>query len=159
LVDPKKGIHVLLDVDKTHIVELSPFAFSQLLAHQAQGVPEARMRVGEGVWAFPSLENRIAGPSATQKAVTRASTTVVGPRAVLADPHAETVTNSIGLKLKLSPAGEFHMGSTERDDEKPRHLVKNPAVLPGHLSSDAARIQGNIEEEPEPLFERQPSPC
>ena len=27
------------------------------------------------------------------------------------------------MKLKLIPAGEFQMGSTEYDDEKPRHLV------------------------------------
>jgi formylglycine-generating enzyme required for sulfatase activity len=32
-------------------------------------------------------------------------------------------TNSIGMNLKLIPAGEFQMGSTESDDEKPRHLV------------------------------------
>ena len=36
-VDPEKGIHVLLDADKTRILELPPFAFSQLLAHQARG--------------------------------------------------------------------------------------------------------------------------
>jgi hypothetical protein len=36
LVDPEKGIHVLLDADMSRVGELSPFAFSQLLAHQAQ---------------------------------------------------------------------------------------------------------------------------
>ena len=38
------------------------------------------------------------------------------------------LTNSIGMKLKLIPAGEFQMGSTDtngcRRHEKPRHLVK-----------------------------------
>jgi formylglycine-generating enzyme required for sulfatase activity len=33
------------------------------------------------------------------------------------------IVNSIGMKLRLIPAGEFQMGSTEADDEKPRHLV------------------------------------
>ena len=36
---------------------------------------------------------------------------------------AGEIVNSIGMKLKLIPAGEFQMGSTESDDEKPRHLV------------------------------------
>jgi formylglycine-generating enzyme required for sulfatase activity/outer membrane protein assembly factor BamB len=40
----------------------------------------------------------------------------------------ENLTNSIGMKLKLIPAGEFLMGSPDadpgaRDDEKPRHRV------------------------------------
>ena len=42
---------------------------------------------------------------------------------MLADSHAETIAPTIGMKLKLIPAGEFQMGSTEADDEKPRHLV------------------------------------
>jgi len=38
-------------------------------------------------------------------------------------PPQKDVVNSIGMKLKLIPAGEFQMGSTEYDNEKPRHLV------------------------------------
>ena len=39
------------------------------------------------------------------------------------------ITNSIGMKLKLIPAGKFHMGSPDSDsnaddDEKLQHLVK-----------------------------------
>jgi len=41
---------------------------------------------------------------------------------VVPEPQKDVV-NSIGMKLKLIPAGEFQMGSTEYDDEKPRHLV------------------------------------
>ena len=100
-VDPEKGIHILLDAGKTRILELPPFAFSQLLAHQAQGVPDARIQVAEGIWAFPKLEHSGARPPA----------------------KVQTVTNSIGMKLKLVPAGEFQMGSTEYDDEKPIHRV------------------------------------
>jgi formylglycine-generating enzyme required for sulfatase activity len=44
------------------------------------------------------------------------------PVSVLSEPPKEIV-NSIGMKLKLIPAGEFLMGSAESDDEKPRHKV------------------------------------
>ncbi len=125
VVDPEKGIHVLLDADKTLIVELAPFAFSQLLANQSQGVPDATIQVGEGVWAFPTLENRAARSPANDKPATRPGSgrTVFTPRAMLADSHADTIATTIGMKLKLIPAGEFRMGSTEADNEKPRHLV------------------------------------
>ncbi len=52
-VNPAQGIHILLDADKTRVLELTPFAFSQLLANQASGVPGARMQLGDGVWALP----------------------------------------------------------------------------------------------------------
>src|SRR5437899_1728864 len=43
-------------------------------------------------------------------------------------PRSETITNSIGMKLTLIPAGEFWMGSPDEDKtvpnhEKPRHKV------------------------------------
>jgi formylglycine-generating enzyme required for sulfatase activity len=46
-------------------------------------------------------------------------------------------TNSVGMKLKLIPAGEFRMGSPDsdgdaKDDEKPQHLVK--VTKPFYLS-------------------------
>jgi formylglycine-generating enzyme required for sulfatase activity len=45
-----------------------------------------------------------------------------GEAARISEPPAE-FENSIGMKLKWIPAGEFQMGSTESYDEKPRHLV------------------------------------
>ena len=54
-VDLAKGIYLLLDVDKTRLLELPPFAFAQLLANQSKGIPEAKIRVGDGVWAFPGI--------------------------------------------------------------------------------------------------------
>ena len=50
------------------------------------------------------------------------------PPAVGSEPPKEVV-NSIGMKLKLIPAGEFQMGSTDGDarasrDERPRHPVR-----------------------------------
>jgi hypothetical protein len=54
-MDPN-GIHVVLDADRMRILEILPFAFSQLLEHQEKGVPHARMQVGEVVWAFPHIQ-------------------------------------------------------------------------------------------------------
>jgi len=50
--------------------------------------------------------------------------------------EAETLANSIGMKLVEIPAGEFMMGSADadkqaREDEKPQHLVK--ITKPFHL--------------------------
>lgn len=47
----------------------------------------------------------------------------------LPSPSADEVTNSIGMKLALIPAGEFLMGSADDDkdalsDEKPQHTVR-----------------------------------
>jgi formylglycine-generating enzyme required for sulfatase activity len=122
-VDPEKGIHVLLDAGKTRILELPPFAFSQLLAHQAHGVPDARIQVGEGVWAFPKLGNSVARNPVIDESTARQATKIVVPRPVSAGTSGNEIVNSIGMKLKLIPVGEFQMGSNEYDSEKPRHLV------------------------------------
>ena len=52
---------------------------------------------------------------------------------------SQTITNSIGMKLVLIPAGEFLMGSPDsdkdaEDDEKPQHRVRitRPFYLGGH---------------------------
>jgi formylglycine-generating enzyme required for sulfatase activity len=45
------------------------------------------------------------------------------PEPVRALERPDEIVNSIGMKLKLIPAGEFEMGSTEAEDERPRHLV------------------------------------
>jgi formylglycine-generating enzyme required for sulfatase activity len=45
------------------------------------------------------------------------------PQKHVVPPPQKDVVNSIGMKLKLIPAGEFRMGSTEYDSEKPIHLV------------------------------------
>ena len=51
-----------------------------------------------------------------------------GP-AVKTPSSQESITNSIGMTLKLIPAGEFMMGSPDNDkdaenDEKPQHRVR-----------------------------------
>ena len=51
------------------------------------------------------------------------------PRPILPREEKKTITNSIGMKLVLIPAGEFLMGSTDEDkdaegDEKPQHRVR-----------------------------------
>jgi formylglycine-generating enzyme required for sulfatase activity len=50
-------------------------------------------------------------------------------RSSVAVKEPEQITNSIGMKLVLIPAGEFWMGSPDsdqyaRDDEKPQHQVR-----------------------------------
>ena len=71
----------------------------------------------------------------------------VGGLPVLASLTApKTITNSIGMRLTLIPAGTFLMGSPDsdkdaEDDEKPRHRVRiTPTVLPGEVRGDADRI-------------------
>jgi proteasome lid subunit RPN8/RPN11 len=56
-VNLERGLHVLLDIGETRILELTPFAFAQLLAHQARGIPEPRLRVAAGIWAFPDRDS------------------------------------------------------------------------------------------------------
>ncbi len=40
------------------------------------------------------------------------------------DKPGTTITNSLGMKLTLIPAGSFQMGSNESSDEKPIHTVR-----------------------------------
>ena len=66
-------------------------------------------------------------PSVTQAAVKAADRPKPGPTRL--DNPMKPITNSIGMKLVLIPAGEFLMGSPEDDedaeaDEKPRHRVQ-----------------------------------
>ncbi len=51
------------------------------------------------------------------------------PSASIQPAHLETITNSIGMKMVLIPAGQFLMGSPDSDamaqpNEKPQHLVR-----------------------------------
>jgi len=104
-VDPSNGIHLLLDADKSRILEITPFAFSQLLANQPKGVPEAKIQAAADVWAFPSAQSGLILPSGSS-----------------------SLTNSVGMTFARIPAGTFMMGSplSDRDasdDEKPQHEV------------------------------------
>jgi biotin carboxyl carrier protein len=51
-VDSESGIHIIFDADKTKILELTPFALSQLLANQKTGIPYAEILSGADIWAF-----------------------------------------------------------------------------------------------------------
>jgi formylglycine-generating enzyme required for sulfatase activity/outer membrane protein assembly factor BamB len=69
-----------------------------------------------------------------------------------ADSPGATLTNSIGMKLALIPAGEFLMGSGDseagaRDDERPRHRVRitRPFYLGVHevTQDEYTRVMGS----------------
>ena len=70
-----------------------------------------------------------------------------GP-AVKTPSSQDSITNSIGMTLKLIPAGEFMMGSPDNDKdaenrrEAPASGADQQVVLPGRLRSDPGSIQG-----------------
>jgi hypothetical protein len=47
------GIYIVVDTDRPRFLELTPFAFSQLLSMQSVGVPKARVLSAQDIWAFP----------------------------------------------------------------------------------------------------------
>jgi hypothetical protein len=47
----RDNIHVLIDADSTRILELAPYAFSQLLSGQSIGSPKAEIVSAQDVWA------------------------------------------------------------------------------------------------------------
>ena len=111
MIDPD-GIHVLIDAEPLRVLELTPFAFAALLAHQSQGVPGADIQAKTDIWAFPTSADR-----------------------------RKALISSIGLKLVRIEPGSFQMGTTKEqidqllrlfadskrewfDDEQPQHPVK-----------------------------------
>ena len=63
-------------------------------------------------------------PTSIAVATKPSTSSIGGPR-----PDAKEITNSLGMKLALIPAGEFLMGSPDSDkdaddDEKPQHRVR-----------------------------------
>jgi serine/threonine protein kinase/formylglycine-generating enzyme required for sulfatase activity len=74
------------------------------------------------------------------------------PKDTSSDSSRGSIENSIGIKLKLIPAGEFMMGSPDSDpnaepDEKPQHLVRitRPFYLGVHEVAQAQyeAVMGN----------------
>jgi hypothetical protein len=53
-VDPENGMHLLLDKDRTRILELPAASFATLLSDQSVGIPAAEVRAAQDIWAFPS---------------------------------------------------------------------------------------------------------
>ena len=111
MIDPD-GIHVLIDADPLRVLELTPFAFANLLADQSQGVPGAEIQAKADIWAFPTSADR-----------------------------RKALISSIGLKLVRIEPGSFLMGSNKQqidqllrlfpdskrewfDEEQPQHPVK-----------------------------------
>jgi hypothetical protein len=55
-VDPENGMHLLIDKDKTRILELPASSLAFLLGNQIRGVPGADVRAVQDIWAFASKE-------------------------------------------------------------------------------------------------------
>ena len=72
---------------------------------------------------------------------------------------SKVITNSIGMKMVLVPAGEFMMGSPDSDQdadsaEKPRAPgADHEAILPVHVSGDAGAVRAGDGEESELLLQ------
>ena len=69
---------------------------------------------------------------------------------------AADLGNGIKLGMVLIPAGEFLMGSPEKDetasrDEKPQHRVAEPSLLPGQVSGDAGAVGSRDGQQPKPF--------
>ena len=75
----------------------------------------------------------------------------MGAISSLSKMRAKTLTNSLGMKLVLIPAGEFLMGSPDSDkdaydDEKPQHRVRiTQAVLPGDPAVTVGQFRRVVE--------------
>ncbi len=54
-VDPKNGMHLLVEKDRTRILELPVASLAHLLSNQAVGVPPAHMKTRQDIWALPCV--------------------------------------------------------------------------------------------------------
>ena len=104
-------------------------------------VTEVSIETGKKKWITVRLESRPASRPGKDEAPASAAElpkAAVTPSPTVASPQPSTpghgggdsiITNSIGMKLVLIPAGEFLMGSPDSDkdaadDEKPQHRVR-----------------------------------
>jgi formylglycine-generating enzyme required for sulfatase activity len=111
----RESIHVLIDADSTRVLELTPFAFSQLLAGQALGAPKATLLSAQDIWALPV--EHLLEPKKGQIESTQQRQQTIKPQVVVQpksqEPH---FTNLIRMKFALIPAGNFLMGSPDSEE-------------------------------------------
>ena len=100
--------------------------------------PLCRSRIAGHTYLLLGCLTALAAGCAREKSTDKRATKVVGTQEVVEKPTSaeskpsatpKTVTNSIGTKLVLIPAGEYMMGSRDsdadpREDEMPRHHVR-----------------------------------
>jgi hypothetical protein len=73
-VEPENGMHLLLDKDKTRILELPAASLALLLSNQTTGIPAADVRAGQDIWAFPSrgvVRQRVNLPAESERIAVR----------------------------------------------------------------------------------------
>jgi formylglycine-generating enzyme required for sulfatase activity len=103
-------------------VELLSSCVESAPAHR----PDAAGMLAELLRTLPTSASTKPAGSTTELPLAESESSALEPsqpRPVVVAAPAKELVNSIGMKLKLLPAGEFQMGSAESDDEKPRHLV------------------------------------
>ena len=86
-----------------------------------------RVEIRELVQREDAPEKTMTTPPVSEKAVKAAD--LPKPQPMVPDEPPEHITNTIGMRLTLIPAGEFLMGSPDSDptaesDEKPPHRVR-----------------------------------
>jgi len=107
-VDPEKGIHLLLDAERTRVLELTPFAFARLLTHQTMGVPEAGTCASQDIWALSTQE--LARMVVSESNAVIAKFQWITAATVFADPYPEIdllANRAIPLQMISELAGVY----------------------------------------------------
>ena len=114
-------------VNKEKVIEYEPKTLDKPNANrEAEKGPEPVQKALPGP---ETVASRTTPVPANETVDSKAMTDVSVPSGPISPGSRKTITNSIGMKLKLIPAGEFMMGSSKGDDnhvkdgELPRHRV------------------------------------
>jgi formylglycine-generating enzyme required for sulfatase activity len=151
-VDPENGMHLLIDKDKTRILELPASSLAFLLSNQSVGIPAAEVRAAQEIWAFPAQTDAprrgktadlgIVLPSGRER-----QHGASGPRgSVLLPTDSESRSplavplrafarfeNSLGMTMIRIEPGRFTMGSSEWGGGPPHEVrITRPFFLSAH---------------------------
>ena len=148
-VEPDKSIYLVLDADKMRLLELTAFAFAQLLANQARGVPEAKIEGADGIWAFQGGSNGVqttpvkvevvAIPVSTARRFDTGRSSEVGPQFGRHDARADrsgeirergrTTAMTKSLPTSCESAKDFTSAFTKRRRANTRRWWVTPRAI------------------------------